>query len=307
MNNAVYVYSMTPVSLISVPLPASGLTSGATYHVTLHQRPTGNPLNDYLQFGAGVGGLASTFKYRAVGSAGAWTADPSRSILIQVFDQTAGNLPLHTWQDPNASNLAATASTFAWGYAGRLRGHCEAILSPNDPLDSNPTFVSGTSPWTATGGTLTQSNAQTHGGYTESGLLTPNGTSALAYASSEKMRVTPGQWYRAQGWFYSPTGWANVSLSVNWFDSSQAYLSTSSSTVSLAAATWTQQVNNFQAPTGAAYATLVPTQGGTPGVTNTLFLSYLTLTNTDPSALASVAVVNYGGDIGAPTGVTQLN
>ncbi|WP_430378405.1 hypothetical protein [Streptomyces sp. B1-3] len=94
VNNAVYVYSMTPVSLISVPLPASGLTSGATYHVTLHQRPTGNPLNDYLQFGAGVGGLASTFKYRAVGSAGAWTADPSRSILIQVFDQTAGNLPL---------------------------------------------------------------------------------------------------------------------------------------------------------------------------------------------------------------------
>jgi hypothetical protein len=309
-KNGTYVYyNFVPVPLVSVPLPATGLTNGATYHVVLHQSPTQVSLLDYLQFGAGVGGLTSTFKYRAVGSSSAWSTDASRSILISVYDNTpnAGQ-PLHLWQDPDSSNLAAASSTFVNDWYGRLVGYCEAILSPNDPLNSNPTFVTATSPWVATNCTLTQSNAQVHGGLTESGLITPNGTSATVYASSELIRVTPGQWYEAQGWLYSPPGWANVSLSVNWFDSSQTYLTTSSRTVSLAAATWTQQVSNLQAPNGAAYATLVPTEGGTPSAATTLFLSNLTLTNADPSALASVAQMTYpDSEPWPPTGLTQLN
>ncbi|WP_019066179.1 hypothetical protein [Streptomyces hokutonensis] len=309
-KNGTYVYyNFVPVPLVSVPLPATGLTNGATYHVALHQSPTQVPLVDYLQFGAGVGGLASTFEYRAVGSSGAWSADASRSVLISVYDNTPnGGQPLHLWQDPDSSKLAAASSTFVNDWYGRLVGYCEGILSPNDALNSNPTFVTGTSPWVATNCTLTQSNAQVHGGLTESGLITPNGTSATVYASSELIRVTPGQWYEAQGWLYSPPGWSNVSLSVNWFDGNQVYLDTSYSIVSLTAATWTQQVNSFQAPNGATYATLVPTEGGTPSTARTLFLSNLTLTDADPSVLASVAQMTYpDSEPWAPTGLTQLN
>ncbi|WP_405844646.1 hypothetical protein [Streptomyces sp. NBC_01518] len=307
-NDGTYVYyDFVPVPLVSVPLPATGLTNGATYHVVLHQSPSQVPGGDYLQFGTGVDGLASNFQSRPVGSSGAWTADASRSVLISVCNQTVGGqLPLHTWEDPDSSNLAAAASTFVWDYEGRLLGYAQGIALANGPLNSNPTFVSGTSPWTATNCTLAQSSAQTHGGLTESGLVTPNGSSATVYASSEPIRVTPGQWYLAQGWLYSPPGWSSVSLSVNWFDSAHTYLTTSSRTVSLAAATWTQQLNNFQAPNGAAYATLVPTQGGTPSAAKTLFLSNVTLTHTDPAQLASVTQLSYNTDIGAPTGVTQL-
>ncbi|GAX52862.1 hypothetical protein [Streptomyces olivochromogenes] len=297
------------VPTMSVPLSVSGLTAGSTYHVFMRQTNQPGPGNDptsYLEFLKGSAGLPSPFKSRSRYGSGAWTAD-TFSLNVSVYDQTAGGNFLHFWQDPSSSNLAAATSTFAWSWQGQLLGCLEAILFPNDPLNSNPTFVSGTSPWTATNCTLTQSNAQVHGGFTESGLITPNGTSATVYASSELMSVTPGHWYQAQGWLYSPPGWSNVSLSVNWFDASQTYLATSSNTVSLAAATWTQQVNNFQAPNGAAYATLVPTEDGTPSAATTLFLSNLTLANADPSALASVAQLNRDNPTWPPTGLTQLD
>ncbi|WP_189707059.1 hypothetical protein, partial [Streptomyces anandii] len=270
------------VPTMSVPLYAAGLTAGNTYHVFMRQTNqlgAGHDPENYLEFLKGSASLPSPFKYRSRYSTGVWTAD-TFSLNVSVYDNTpAGDLPLHTWRDPNSSNLAAAASTFVYDWRGRFLSYLEATLFPNDAQNSNPTFVSGTSPWTAVNCTLTQSNAQTHGGFTESGLITPNGTSATVYAESELILVTPEHWYQAQGWLYSPTGWANASLSVNWFDSTQAYLSTSSHTVSLTAATWTQQVNNFQAPDGAAYAALVPTEGGTPAAANTLFLSNLTLTN----------------------------
>ncbi|MER6374872.1 hypothetical protein ABT255_42420 [Streptomyces mirabilis] len=299
------------VPAMSVPLYATGLTAGNTYHVFMRQTNQPGPGNDptsYLEFLKGSAGLPNPFKSRSRYGSGAWTAD-TLSLNVSVYDNTPGGSDvLHTRQDPNSSNLAAATSTYVYDSIGRLLMYLEAILVSNDPQNSNPTFVSGTSPWTATNCTLTQSNAQVHGGFTQSGLITPNGTSAQAYASSELMSVTPGHWYQAQGWLYSPPGWSNVSLSVNWFDSSQTYLTTSSHTVSLAAATWTQQLNNFQAPNGAAYATLVPTEGGTPSAATTLFLSNLTLTNSDPSALASVAQVNYPPDrLWPPSGITQLN
>ncbi|MET7477644.1 hypothetical protein ABZT17_25200 [Streptomyces sp. NPDC005648] len=308
LNSRCYVYAMVPVSLVSVPVPATGLTNGAIYHVVLHQHPTQVPTVDFLEFGAGVGGLATNFQSRAVGSSGAWSADSSRSLLMSVHDQTVGGQqPLHTWEDPGSDNLAAAVSTFLWDYRGELLGYVQGIAFPNEAQNSNSTFVSGTSPWTATNCTLTQSSAQTHGGFTESGLITPNGTSAIVYAQSELIRVTPGSWYQAQGWLYSATGWSDVSLSVSWFDANQTLISTSGNTVSLTAATWTQQINNFQAPSGAAYAALAPTEGSTPGATALLYLSNITLTDMDGGTLASVARVDYGFAPGAPVGITQLN
>lgn len=301
-------YDFVPVPLLSVPLPASGLTNGATYHVALHQRPSPSAGGiNYLQFGTGIGALPSTFSTRAVNSAGAWTPDSSRSILIQVYDQTVSGQMLHAWEDPNAGNQAMTASTFVRDWYGRLLGYAEAIGFSNDALNSNPTFTSGTSPWSATGGTITQSNAQTHGSYPFSGLLTPDGVTAIVFASSEKVPVNEGTWYTADAWLYSPTGYNNVSLSVNWYDSSQSYIRTSSNVIDLPTATWTHVTNRFQAPTTAAYATLVPTEINTPTTSDLLYLSNVTFSSADPGTLASIAQVDYIDANGGPSGVTQLN
>ena len=62
------------------------------------------------------------------------------------------------------------------------------------------------------------------------------------------------------------------------------------------------------APEGAAYASLVPTMGGTPSAGNPLYISYATLLRTDPITLSSVAEVTYeDANPWGPTGVDQLN
>lgn len=314
-STSLYYYSdFTPVPLVPVPFPVTGLTSGATYHWVLQTTVyNGTDGTDYLSIGTSDNNSYTTSYGNAQSRSrwsGAWTPIAAPwCVPIAVYNNAVnGTAPIGMWSDPASAGPPQETGVLLYSYPNRLVGVCEATLFANDPQNSNPTFVSGTSPWTAVNCTLTQSNTQVHGGYTESGLITPNGTSATVYAQSELIRVTPGQWYQAQGWLYSTPGWSSVSLSVNWFDGNQGYLSTSSHTVSLAAATWTQQVNNFQAPAGAAYATLVPTEGGTPSAAALLYLSYLTLTNADPRVLPSVAQVLYEGTnpLWPPTGVAQL-
>lgn len=296
--------SLMPVPLISVPLPVTGLTAGGTYHLVVHQ--IGGDSNDFVQLGEIVC-TSQQWLYANRYSGGPWTAHGQHGIMLNIYDQTSGGQILHTWEDPTG-NQAARTTTLVNDYLGRLLGVCQATMLPQDPLNQNNLTTSSTSPWTATGGTLTASTAQTHGGYAYSGLLTPSGSAALSYAASELLPVTPGQWYEANGWLYSGPGYSNVSLSVNWYDSMGNYLSTSSNTVSLPAATWVQVDSTFQAPGAAAKGQLVPTEGGTPPVTATLYLSNVTLIPADPTTLASVAQVDYPtGALWPPIGVTQLN
>lgn len=150
----------------------------------------------------------------------------------------------------------------------------------NALLNSNNLTTSSVSPWTAVNGTVTASSAQTRGGYSFSGLLTPTGGNSLAYVQSEMITISPGAQYSISGWLYSPTGWGNVSLSVNWFDANSGYLSTSSTIASIGSGAWTYFANTFTAPATAAKGQLVPTEGGTPAASNTLYLSNIILTPT---------------------------
>lgn len=302
-------YSTTTVSLtptISVPLPATSLTNGAQYHIVLQQ--LGGDLVDYLRVSDDYQTFSGnpTLLTRPRGTA-SWTPGTSgHAIPITVYDGSSTGTLVHTWEDPNANKLAAHTTTLLADSLGRLLGTCEATALPNDPLDSNPTFTTGTAPWTTTGCTLTQSNAQTQGGLPYSGLMTPSGSAGTAFILSEKVPVAPGQWYLANCWAYSPNGYNSVSLSVVWYDSAGNQVSTSNNSVTLAAATWTQLSNRFQAPAGAAQASLAPAEGGTPPATATLYLSNVTLTAAYPSALASVAEVTYSPGSSLPTGITQL-
>lgn len=306
-----YPATVYKMPLMSIPLPASGLTAGAKYHVYMHQ--VNGDASNYLQFGIEGSPLPDGLLYRAPYTTGAWGTDAPNAMNMTVYDQTATGPLLHTWEDPS-SGAAARATTLVYDGGGRLLGMCDATAMPNEALNSNPTFTTGTTPWVATNGTITQSNAQTHGGYAFSGLLTPTGGTSQAYASSELISLdvsnpAPGtpHWLTPAGWFYSPTGWANFSLSVNWFDNSRTYLTTSSTTVNLPAATWTNISNAFQAPATAAYAALVPTESGSPAASNLLYLSNVTLTYAPGIVrpLASVTAVDYN-TTGQPVGTTQL-
>lgn len=304
-----FALTLIPTPMVSVPLPATGLTNGATYHVVVSQGPAASA-SDGVMLGILDDQPLPLNVLQSVHQANSWSVVANLwSVPMYVNDLSTAGLDTHAW-------LGSGQSWSSQFYNARLMlaGITETTSHPNVPLNSNPTFTSGVSPWTAVNGTITQSSAQTHGGYTFSGLLTPTGGFSLAYATSELFPITQTPWGNAQwvmptGWFYSPTGWSSFSLSVNWYDSSQAYITTSSATVGLPAATWTQVTNRFQPPAAAAYGQLVPTEGGTPGATNLLYMSgvQLLLTPETVGALTSAATVNYAASTYfPPTGVTQL-
>jgi hypothetical protein len=323
INNTVNVYttSFVSVPMISIPLYASGLTSGHTYHVVL-QAAQSNSASDYTSFGLiNSSTSGSAYSANALVSArfsGSWsTIEAGSSIPMQVYDASAASSPLHVWSEPDPQfTVAQETTSLLYNRQKLVAGVTTVTAEANPPLNSNPTFTSGVTPWTALNGTITQSSAQTHGGYPFSGLLTPTGGFSQASALSELFPVTQSLygdalWVYPTGYFYTPTTWANFSLSLNWYDSSQTLISTSSATVSLTGATWTSESNNLQPPSTAAYAQLAPTLSGTPTSSNTLYMSdvYLVLSPVSIPSFSSIATVQYAnsGASWPPIGVTQLN
>jgi hypothetical protein len=315
-NNTVAQNFFQAVPIVSVPLYMTGLTNGATYWVVIQE--TQNASNsDYVGIGLNFGvypDAKNSLRHQNTWS----TFFSGVSVPLTVYDTTLTNPIIHTVEDLLGgvqSTVYQKWSTLAYGNNGIQTGIIEVTMQPNNALNKNPTFTSGVSPWTATNGTITQSSAQTHGGFAFSGLLTPTGGFTQAYVSSEQFpaqQTTYGSeaWYLATGWFYSPTGTSSFSLSVNWADSSGAYISTTSNTITLVANTWTQVSNWVTPPATAAYASLVPTEGGSPGPTNLIYISdcYMIMAPENVEALTSIAQINYQtGTSWPPVGVTQLN
>jgi len=297
------------VPFISVPLPATGLTAGGTYHVVIQQQR--GDASNYIQLGQVNSSLEFILTSLRL-SNGPWFTQSGYQIMMNTFDLTASNPIIHTWHDPDSSNTAAATTTSLYTSRNLLLGYCENYAQPTGTLNINPTFTSGVSPWTAVNGTITQSSAQTHGGFAFSGLLTPTGGFTQAFAQSELIPVIrdiygqPALYY-TNGWFFSPTGWANFALDVNWFDQNQNFISTSSSNFTLTINTWTNCFDTFQAPETAAYLTIDPDEFGSPGPTNLLYMSDVTINLAYKTTFSSVAAIEYGTGIWPPIGVTQLN
>lgn len=311
--------TLLSVPLLSVPLNATGLTNGSTYHVVLQQNQQATA-GDYLAWGLLNGPALPNSAKNSTRHGGTWTTIPGYSVPMSVYNNVSTNPNVrHLVDDISAYNVNQRWSTMEYSsVTSLLTGYLDATSRPNNPLNSNPTFTSGVSPWTVTGGTFTQSAAQTHGGFAFSGLLTPNGSSGTASASSEFLPVQQGggpfygtsQWYLLDGWFYSPTGYASFSPSINWYDRSQGFLSTNNHTTALVAATWTHIQAFYEAPASAANAKITVLESGTPASSNTVFLSnvQLVLSPECVGSFSSAAVVDYPttGPPWPPTGITQL-
>lgn len=150
--------------------------------------------------------------------------------------------------------------------------HIGATVRPFGP--SNCTFESGVSGWTisALAGTIAASTTQKHSG-TQSMRVTPSGTSVNVGALSDHTAVVPGEKVTCTTWVWFTTAvTGNYSSAVNFYDASGVYLSTSLTTVSVAAATWTPVIQTYTAPAGAAFADAVPLLGGTPAASNVFYV-----------------------------------
>lgn len=295
---------------ISVPLPATGLTNGATYHV-LVQSPS-NDLNNYLTWAwdflnALPGNPAYLFRNRGQT---AWASGSTLAMPITVYDGSVTGKLWHLREDGGAR-----ISTMAWGGTPNqpLLGLLEATAQPGPVLNQWPTFVQGVGPWHPTGGMFVQSSAQTRGGLPFSGLLTPSGSASQSYAESDLVSVLQGHSYVLTAWYYSPTGYGNVAVSANWFDANKNYISTvSGAATSISSGTWTQfQTTVTNNVTNAAYLDMVCVEGATPPATALLYVSAATVQDTSGSQVSSVVKYNYAAawpnaGMWPPLGITEV-
>lgn len=118
--------ALTPVPLASIPLPASGLTPGNTYHVLFHQLG-GDQTNNYLQIGAMAAAPSLEILTAVSGSGGPWTALTSEAIAMDVYDQSPGGQPWHLWQDSGAGITTLVEGAAA----GQLLGAAESAAFPS--------------------------------------------------------------------------------------------------------------------------------------------------------------------------------
>jgi hypothetical protein len=135
-----------------------------------------------------------------------------------------------------------------------------------NPLNSNPQFLGTVSPWTGgNSATLSFSTAWAWGLGYGSMLITPNGVTAGPFAASELEAVTPGTVYAAAAWVFCPAGWSGAHVSLDWYDVSSVFLSsTAQASTVLNAAVPTELTVSGNAPAGAAYAAVSVHMDGTP-------------------------------------------
>jgi hypothetical protein len=303
-------YSYMNVTLaptISVPLPATGLTNGSTYHILMQQ--VGGDASDYLRLNIDH----STFPGNPIGltsARGAYTwsnSSGNTEVPLQIFDQTVTGQAWHTWED---SGVRISTFAFATTPDQRLLGLAEATRL-NLQRNANSGFQSGISPWTPTGGTAVQSSTQYFEGGS-SAQITPSGSAANVYIESELMACLPGQSITVSGWmWFTSAVTTNASMSINWYTLSKVYASTSSHLVSVAATAWTNLANTFSVPSGAYFYTIVPTLSGTPAASNIFYVDQAYSTDPVTAQVSSVVEVTYNGDYAngetyPPTGVVEL-
>lgn len=315
-------YLTVPIYLtprISVPLPATGLTNSATYHILL-QQPNGSTA-DYLRTSVDLDALPGNPTLRtSPKNTWTWTANPTAgtAIPIGIYDNSNGtanangatgnNVVWHTWQDNGARITTLVRATTP---DQRLIGICESTVNPT-ALNSNTGFETTISPWTTGTGTLVRSNTQAYEG-TWSARMTPNGTSANVFFQSENLPCVPGVSYTVTMWVYAVnTITSNFSATLFWYNAGGTFISESDNLVSIPANTWTLVSNTFTAPSGAYQLSINPRQSGTPPVGNVFYVDNAWAYETSGGAPnATVSQVTYAGTwpgsaIWPATGVTRL-
>lgn len=304
-------YTTMPIDLtprISVPLPATSLTNGATYHILIQQQ--GGDLNNYLRMHADF----NVFPGNPIGLSSARAAFTWSNILnnmavpLQIFDQSALALPLHTWED-SGTRISTIVRTGTPDLS--IIGLCESTLQPAPPVNQTWNFNNGLGQWTATGGTIALSTAHVYQQLSQSALLTPSGAAAQSFLSGDLAPVLLGHTYSGAIVCFSTVGYASVSVNINWYTSVGGALTPTSGTVSaIPANTWTRFAVAASPPATAAYGQIVAMESGTPPASALLYVATGALTDHQGVPQASVTQITYGNSwptpVGPPVSLVQL-
>lgn len=221
----------------------------------------------------------------SVAAYGEFAASPIT--LSTICDADPANLAAHltgNYADPRMRcpqvtlDLLERTALEMWLILGRFEGDRIQITgTPGLPrvLNTNPYFETDASGWSAQGGTVARSTAQAHEGVA-SLLLTPNGV-ATAEADAAAVPIVAGNTYTASAWAYCAVA-RNVFITINWFGSTGAYISTAtSSSVAVAANAWTPLSVSAVAPGTAGRGAPIIGMSSTPPNTNLLWIDAATL------------------------------
>lgn len=171
-------------------------------------------------------------------------------------------------------------------------------------INSNTGFESGTTGWTATGGSL----ASIVVGSGHVGQLTPNGVTANVFAESTHITVTPGQFYDVSGLFQVPIA-RTAQLQIRWYDSGGTFINAAAIvTPTMTANTLYSFSGSFVAPTNAATGAIAGFMGGTPPATNLLLMDEMILKPADEyTAFQIKAISTTGGTSTVTYGMADLS
>jgi hypothetical protein len=159
----------------------------------------------------------------------------------------------------------------------RTGGEVMRVLMAGPILNSNPTFQSGVSGWTAANATIEADTSTSPDGSGHAAKLTST-AGATPRAASALSPVVVGQSYAAIGWLMAPVTLPSAAgININWRDSGGVLLSVSSGAVTLTAGVWTPVSNSFTAPASAVNAEVVIVIGGTPGAGFVLYADNVAL------------------------------
>jgi hypothetical protein len=92
--------------------------------------------------------------------------------------------------------------------------------------------------WYKNGGTLAASTAQVYRGAQSAAFVSTGSGVSHAYNRAPAVNVTPGQRYAVRAWLYADAA-RDVSLAIDWLTPGGAYVSGATTTLTLAAGTWT--------------------------------------------------------------------
>lgn len=306
-SNTYYTTTLFQQPMISVPLPATGLTNGATYHVLIQQQ--GGDSNNYVRVTTDVdvfSGNPTALTSPRLGYT--WTAQTSgTAVPLAVFNQTVvGNKPLHTWED---GGLRVSTLIYATTPDQRLLGLAEATALAY-ASNANQGFEFGITPWTLDNGTVVRSNAEVfEGNY--SALVTPPNSVARVHLTSEMMPCLPGQSVAAACQAWCATAEANgFGVFINWYTAGGSLISTVGSYTALGASTWTPFTETATAPaTAYLWQISISLQGSIPIPAFYVDNAYGYVTTGGPQVSSVVQVPYPGtwpGGTYPPTGLVEL-
>lgn len=138
-------------------------------------------------------------------------------------------------------------------------------------LNANNGFESGaTSPFGSAGGTFTAATDQKYSG-TYSGKIVPTGAAADVYIATPWGNMVGGESYRARAQVRCAVA-RNITIRIDFYDATPTFIDSASTTISVAANTWTYFEISGIAPNNATQGPALVIMSGTPAASNIMWV-----------------------------------